>query len=140
MRRRDFIKAMAGAAVAWPAGARAQQSAPTRRLGVLVPLRPAVWAPFFDELRQQGFVEGQNLVVDGRGFDAKYDQFSAIAGELVRASPDAILCGGDAAIRAAQAATTTIPIVAITDDMVGAGLVRSLAPRCEYHGHKHSGG
>ncbi len=47
--------------------------------------------------------------------------------ELVKAGPEAILCGGDAAIRAAQAATLNIPIVAITDDMVGAGLVRSLA-------------
>jgi len=45
----------------------------------------------------------------------------------VKAGPEAILCGGDAAIRAAQAATLNIPIVAITDDMVGAGLVRSLA-------------
>jgi putative ABC transport system substrate-binding protein len=52
---------------------------------------------------------------------------AAIAAELVKAAPEAILCGGDAAIRAAQAATSTIPIVAITDDMVGAGLVRSLA-------------
>ena len=100
MRRRDFIKALAGSVGAWPAAARAQQSAPTRRLGVLVPLPAVVWVPFFDELRRQGFVEGQNLAVDRRGFDAKYDQFSALAGQLVRANPDAILCGGNAAIRA----------------------------------------
>jgi putative tryptophan/tyrosine transport system substrate-binding protein len=86
-----------------------------------------VWVPFFDEVRQQGFIEGQNLAVDRRGFDARYDQFPALAAELVNAGPDAILCGGDAAIRAAQAASAKIPIVAITDDMVGAGLVRSLA-------------
>src|SRR5256885_10461933 len=47
--------------------------------------------------------------------------------ELVKANPDAIICAGDAAIQAAQAATTIIPIVASTDDMVGTGLVQSLA-------------
>jgi putative ABC transport system substrate-binding protein len=128
MRRRDFITGIVGSAAAWPITAQAQRpSGPIRRLGVLVPLSAAVWVPFFDELRRQGFTEGQNLTVDRRGFDARYDQFSSIAAEFVTASPDAILCGGDAAIRAVQAATTTIPIVAITDDMVGAGLVQSLA-------------
>jgi putative ABC transport system substrate-binding protein len=126
MRRREFITLLGGAA-AWPIRVRAQQSESLRRLGVLVPLPAMVWVPFFEELRRQGFIEGQNLAVDRRGFDVGYDQFSAIVAELVKASPDAILCGGDAAIRAVQAATTTIPIVAITDDMVGAGLVRSLA-------------
>src|SRR5256885_3977406 len=47
--------------------------------------------------------------------------------DLVKATPDAIICAGDAAIQAAQAATTIIPIVASTDDMVGTGLVQSLA-------------
>jgi len=94
---------------------------------VLVPLPASVFVPFFNELGQFGFVEGQNLAVDRRGFDARYDRFAAIAAELVKAAPEAVVCGGDAAIRAAQAATSIIPIVAITDDMVGAGLVRSLA-------------
>jgi putative tryptophan/tyrosine transport system substrate-binding protein len=126
LKRRDFIALLGGAAAAWPLAARAQGE-PVRRIGVLVPLAANVWVPFFDELRRQGLIEGQNLTVDRRGFDARYDQFSAVASELVSAGPDAILCGGDAAIRAVQAATTTIPIVALTDDMVGAGLVRSLA-------------
>src|SRR5262245_37381827 len=131
MKRRQFISFLAGAAAAssflWPLAARAQQRDRVRRIGVLVPLPAIVWVPFFEELARQGFVEGQNLAVDRRGFDASYDRFATIAAELVSASPDAILCGGDAAIRAAQAATTTIPVVALTDDMVGAGLVRSLA-------------
>jgi ABC-type uncharacterized transport system substrate-binding protein len=71
--------------------------------------------------------QGQNLAIDGRGFVASYEKFPTIAAELVKAKVDAIICAGDAAIRAAQAATTTIPIIAGTDDMVGAGLVRSLA-------------
>jgi putative ABC transport system substrate-binding protein len=125
MRRREFVLALGGAA-AWPFAAHAQQGA-MRRIGVLVPLPPVAFAPFFKELGRQGFIEGQNLTVDRRGFDAQYDQFSAIAADLVRAGPDAILCGGDAAIRAAQAATSSIAVVAITDDMFGAGLVRSLA-------------
>jgi putative ABC transport system substrate-binding protein len=131
MKRREFILAFGGAAAApsllWPRTVRAQQADRVRRIGVLVPLPAIVWVPFFEELARQGFIEGQNLAVDRRGFDASYDRFSTIAAEVVRASPDAILCGGDAAIRAAQAATTTIPIVALTDDMVGAGLARSLA-------------
>jgi putative ABC transport system substrate-binding protein len=125
--RREFITLLGGAAATWPHGARAQQSEPARRIGVLIPLPAIVFDPFFVELRQHGFIEGQNLSVDRRGFDAPYDRFAVIAAEIVKAAPDAILCGGDAAIRAAQAATSTIPIVAITDDMVGAGIVRSLA-------------
>jgi putative tryptophan/tyrosine transport system substrate-binding protein len=127
MKRRAFITLLGGAAAAWPVVARAQQGDRIRRIGVLVPLPATVFAPFFSELRQHGLIEGQNLAVDRRGFDAQYNQFPAIAAELVKTSPEAILCGGDAAIRAAQVATSNIPIVAITDDMVGAGLVRSLA-------------
>jgi putative ABC transport system substrate-binding protein len=81
----------------------------------------------FDGLRQLGFVEGQNLLVDGRGYTTQYDLLPQLAAELVKAKVDAIVCAGDASIRAAQTATTTIPIIGGTDDMVGSGLVRSLA-------------
>ena len=130
MRRREFISLLGAVAASLPPrprAAQAQQGERMRRIGVLVPLPAVIWTPFFEELARQGFTEGQNLAVDRRGFDASYDRFSAIVAQLVSANPDAIMCGGDAAIRAAQAATSTIPIVAITDDMVGAGLVRSLA-------------
>jgi putative ABC transport system substrate-binding protein len=123
--RREFMTLIGGAA-AWPFAARAQPER-TRRIGVLAPLPATVFAPFFSELRLLGFTEGQNLAVDRRGFDARYDQLSAIGAEIMKAGPEAVLCGGDAAIRVAQTATSNIPIVAITDDMVGAGLVRSLA-------------
>jgi len=97
------------------------------RVAVLVPIPASTFTAFFDELRRHGFVEGQNLTVDRRGFDGRYEQFPELVAEMVKAGPDAILCGGDAAIRAAQAATTTIPIVGGTDDMVGSGLARSLS-------------
>src|SRR5262249_49095392 len=83
--------------------------------------------PFYDELRRLGFVEGQNLIVDSRGYAVRTEQFPAVAAELVKAQVDAILAGGAAAARAAQAATSTIPILSLTDDMVGQGLVASLA-------------
>jgi putative ABC transport system substrate-binding protein len=127
VRRREFITLLGGAAAAWPLAARAQQAGRVKRLAVLAPLPAIVWGPFFDELRQHGFIEGVNLAIDRRGFDAQYDQLRATVADLMNARPDAILCGGDAAIRAVQAATINIPIVALTDDMVGAGLVASLA-------------
>ena len=127
MRRREFI-ALVGGAVAWPLGVRAQQPAvPFHRLAVLLPLPEEAMRPFFDELRQLGFGEGHNLVIDRRGFEVHYELFAALAVQMAKAGPGAFICAGDAAIRAAQAATTTIPIVAATDDMVGSGLVRSLA-------------
>jgi hypothetical protein len=69
----------------------------------------------------------QNLVVAGRGWAFRIEQFPEMAAELVKAKVDVIVCAGDAALRAAQQATMTIPIIGITDDMVGSGLVHSLA-------------
>jgi ABC-type uncharacterized transport system substrate-binding protein len=80
-----------------------------------------------DELRRLGFAEGQNLVVDWKGYGLSAEQFEQHAAELVNAGVDVIVAGGDAAVRAAQPATTSIPILALTDDMVGQGFVRSLA-------------
>jgi putative ABC transport system substrate-binding protein len=129
MRRRDFVSLLCSAAVASPLGLRAQEPGRTYRLGSLQvnPRNTPHLLAFFDELRRLGFVEGQNLSVDGRGFEVRIEQFPKTAAEMVSAKVDLILCAGDAATRAAQAATTAIPILAITDDMVGSGLVRALA-------------
>jgi putative ABC transport system substrate-binding protein len=78
-------------------------------------------------LRKFGFIEGQNLVVDQRGFGARTDQFSSLAGELVGGAVDAIVCAGPIAARAALEVTRTVPIVANVNDFLGAGLVNSLA-------------
>jgi putative ABC transport system substrate-binding protein len=80
-----------------------------------------------DGLRRSGFIEGQNLSVDWNGYGLRAEQFDEHAAELVRARVDVILAGGDAAVRAAQRATTEIPILALTDDMLGQGFVQSLA-------------
>ena len=128
--RRQFITLIAGGAGALlPELASAQEAGRTYRIGVITrSSRTAVnYVAFFDELRRLGFVEGRNLAVDARGFAARSEQFPELAAALVDSGVDALICGGDAAIRAAQQATQTIPIVGITDDMVGAGLVRSLA-------------
>jgi ABC-type uncharacterized transport system substrate-binding protein len=78
-------------------------------------------------LRRSGFVEGENLSIDRRGYGLRPDQFDEHAAELLRTGVDVILAGGDPAVRAAQRATNTIPILALTDDMLGQGFVRSLA-------------
>ena len=75
-----------------------------------------------DELARLGFVQGKNLVVDKRGLSLLPDRMAAVAYEL-----GLFLTRGPLATGAAQAASSTIPIVAISDDMVGEGLVRSLA-------------
>jgi putative tryptophan/tyrosine transport system substrate-binding protein len=108
--RRTFISLIGGATVAWPLAARGQQAGRTYRLGVLHNQGPQSpqFPPLYDELRRLGFVEGQNLIVDSRGYAVRTEQFPAVAAELVKAQVDAILAGGAAAARAAQAATRTI--------------------------------
>src|SRR5215470_3099967 len=109
---------MSGAALV-PAFSAQAQDTRRYRLGVLNAQgrsgSPAFVA-FFDELRQLGFIEGQNLIVDGRGYAARAEQFPALARELVKDKVDAIVCGGPAATRAAQQATQAIPILANVDD------------------------
>jgi putative ABC transport system substrate-binding protein len=129
LKRREFIALLGSAAAAWPLAARAQRAGRTYRLGILHNQGPQApqFPPFYDELRRLGFVEGQNLIVDSRGYAARTEQFPVVAEDLVKTQVEAIVAGGAAASRAAQAATRTIPILTLTDDMVGQGLVASLA-------------
>jgi putative tryptophan/tyrosine transport system substrate-binding protein len=127
--RRRFITLLGGAAAAWPFAGRAQQPGRTYRLGFFLPAArdaPAM-ITFFDELRIQGFIEGQNLAVVPGGFQAGNEQIDELVPALVKARPDAIIAGGDVIPRALQNATRTIPIVVITEDMVAAGFAASLA-------------
>ena len=129
MKRREFITLLGGAAAWWPVRARAQEPGRTYRLGALIPVpraAPAIVA-FLDELRVQGFAEGQNLSIVADGFDVHRDQIEENVAELVKAAPDAIISGGDPATSALQKATRTIPIVVITEDVVAAGFAVSLA-------------
>jgi len=127
MRRREFI-ALIGASVAWPFAALAQQAGRTYRLGCLLPPpRDNPNMPFFEELRRRGFIEGQNLTVEYRAYGLHADLISQYAAELVKARVDVIATSGEETVRAVQLATKTIPIVAIVGDMLGSGLVTSLA-------------
>jgi putative tryptophan/tyrosine transport system substrate-binding protein len=128
MRRRGFI-ALMGASVAWPFAAMAQQAGRTYRVGGLSsgPRNAAQFVAMFDELRRLGFILGQNLMADWRSYGPRVELIPEFTAELVKDHLDVILVNGDAAIRAAQQATTTIPILGITEDMVGQGLVDSLA-------------
>ena len=128
MRRREFI-ALVGASVAWPFAALAQEAGRTYRLGIVYPPprdNPANMF-VFNELRRHGFIEGQNLTVEYRAYAQHVDLVPQYAAELVKARVDVIATAGEEAVRAVQQATKTIPIVAIVGDMLGSGLVTSLA-------------
>jgi putative ABC transport system substrate-binding protein len=129
VRRRNFITILGGAALLLPHAAWAQDPGRIYRLGCLFssPRDASFLVALFDELRRLGFVEGQNLMVDPRGFGLRIEQDSEVAAELVKARVDVILLGGDVGIRIVQQATATIPILGVTEDMVGSGLVRSMA-------------
>jgi putative tryptophan/tyrosine transport system substrate-binding protein len=133
MRRREFI-ALMGASATWPFTALAQQAGRTYRLGMVSPL-PCEATPstspltlaFLDGLRHLNFVKDQNLTFACRDVGHNIDLSSQYAAELVKGAVDVIVVFGDVAARAAQQATKTIPIVVATDDMLGEGLVSSLA-------------
>ena len=133
MRRRDFIAAFAGAAVDSIA-ARAQQPKKVARIGFL--LTPSLESPetrtilnaFYQGLREHGYIDGQNVIVEVRAANSKIERFPALASELVGLNPDVIVASNSVAGRAVQQATTTIPIVIpVMGDPVGDGLVASLA-------------
>jgi putative ABC transport system substrate-binding protein len=130
MRRREFISTLGVGLAAWPLAARAQQSA-APVIGVLWPGASPPEPPRMESLRQAlrqlGFVEGQNISVELRYARGGLRQLPELAAELVRMKVDVLIAFGDLTPRIAQQATSTIPIVAISDDIVGAGLVTSLS-------------
>jgi putative ABC transport system substrate-binding protein len=130
MNRRAFIAALGGAA-AWPLTARGQQPIGGPRIGMLWPgLSAPPWPRMesFDQgLRESGFVQGQSVLIDLRYGPGDLQHLSELAAELVRLKPDVIVALGDLAPRAVQKTTETIPIVALSDDLVGAGLITSLS-------------
>jgi putative ABC transport system substrate-binding protein len=112
-----------------PIAAKAQQVGRTYRLGVLLP-HPRdvpINVAFVEQFRRHGFTEGQNLEIEWRAYGLHFDLISQYAAELAEARVDVIATGGEEAIHAAQQATKTIPIVALVDDLLGSGHVKSLA-------------
>ena len=131
MDRRAFMGALAGGLLAAPLAAEGQQQVgKLSRIGVLMNLySPDAHPPqaLRQRLRDLGYVEGQNLVIDWRYQLGGTDRLAALAVELVRLKPDVIVADVTVAIRAAIQATSTIPIVmAISADAVGSGLVTNL--------------
>jgi putative ABC transport system substrate-binding protein len=130
MRRREFISLVGSVVTGWPFAARAQR-ANIPKIGVLWPGAMPPTSPRMEAfrlaLRQFDYVEGQSVAIELRYAEKGVRQLPELAAELVRLKVDVITAFGDLAPKVAQQATDTIPIVAICDDIVGAGLVPSLA-------------
>ena len=128
MRRRDFITLVSSGAVAWPLGALAQQSSKIWRIGFLAHGHEKFYDALFEGLRELGYVEGRNLIVERRYAEGRAERFQEFAAEMVRLNVDLIVVVTTPAALAIKKATTTIPIVfpnAINP--VESGLVASLA-------------
>ena len=128
MHRRAVLPLLASNAL-WPWAAHGQEPGRIYRIGHLYnsPYDAPHHAALRGELGRQGFVEGRNITYDRQGYGLRREQYAAHVAELVKGKVDVIAASGDAGIRAAQQATSTIPILGVADDMVGAGLVASLA-------------
>src|SRR4051794_21370354 len=124
MRRREFLWGLLGASVSF--FARAAEGR-VYRLGMVVQSPRSRYDAFFNELRRNGFVEGDNLLTTHRGFETSTDRVDGVAVEVANMAPDAIFCAGDAASVAVQRTGTKVPVVVLTDDIIRTGLVASLA-------------
>ena len=136
MQRRDLL-GLLGAAVAWPAPACAQQGQKPRRLAFVHSGIPAdkltetagpSWVRrFYEELRRLGRAEGANLVVERFSANGRTDNYAALAADVVASAPDIIVSNQNLLTKAILAATSSIPVVAISGNPLAAGLVTSLA-------------
>jgi putative ABC transport system substrate-binding protein len=130
VQRRRFL-IVAGGILAAPLAAEAQQAAKVARIGYLSPnlgATPHLRDAFLQGLRDLGYVQGRNVVIEYRDAEGKLERFPGLAAELVALKVDVILAeGGTLGPRVAKQATTTIPIVFVAGDPVGSGLVASLA-------------
>jgi putative ABC transport system substrate-binding protein len=131
LKRREFIGLLGGAA-AWPFTAYAQRSAQPI-FGILLVFSREGGRTFTDPLRAYmqalGYVEGRNIAFDVRYADGKVDRLPTLAAELVAQRPAVIATFGDATGLAAKAATTAVPIVSMSEDLVGRSLLPTFVGR-----------
>jgi putative ABC transport system substrate-binding protein len=131
MKRRDFI-ALCGMAAAWPIAARTQQLGKIHRIGFLandptIPTQPAGQA-FVNGLREGGFIEGKNVIIERRFAEARLDRYDDLLAELIRLQVDVIVTSAENATKAAKRSNTNIPVVFLRiGDPVGQGIVTSLS-------------
>jgi putative tryptophan/tyrosine transport system substrate-binding protein len=116
IRRREFIFTLLGCAVAdWPLAARAQQAGKVWRIGFLSAVSresgARSYAALQQGMRELGYVEGKDFVIEWRSVEGKYERFPEIVGELARSKVDVIVTGVTAALPVLQRATSAIPIV-----------------------------
>ncbi len=129
MRRRDFI-ALGGSAALCASHAGAQQAGKVYRIGMFTSLNPVMrpaYVAFLDELRMQGFIEGQNLVVDQRPTAQSPAALANNVAEMARANVDVIFAGVQPALQAAAGTGIPIVVAAINFDPIAHGYVKSLA-------------
>ncbi|MGB8446690.1 MAG: ABC transporter substrate binding protein, partial [Pseudolabrys sp.] len=134
MRRREFITLLGAAAVVWPLGTHAQQPNKIPRLCFLtfdpgtLHSRTARFDPFFDGLRELGYIDGQTISIDYLSAEGLDERFPDLVSECLRRKADIIAVSTTPAAQAAKRGTRTVPIVmTAVGDPVGTGLVESVA-------------
>jgi putative tryptophan/tyrosine transport system substrate-binding protein len=135
MRRRDFIKVVAGSAIVWPLATLAQQTA-KHRIAVVHPsisiadmseTGNPIYAALFKELRRLGYIEGVNLVVARYSGEGREERFPELCQEVMRTKPDVIVATSSRLVLAFKAATDAVPVVASMADPVPFGIVTNIA-------------
>ena len=128
MRRRELITMLGGAAAFWPSAARAQGRLPVVGILRINPKEFEIFAdPFRRDMKQLGWEERRNIRFEFVWAGGRNEDVPALARELVARQADVIVAFGNLGLSAVQRATATIPIVGMTDDMVGEGLAASMA-------------
>src|SRR5215217_4535232 len=135
MRRREIVGLLAAAV--WPRLVRAQQPAKQHRMALVhsgLPVHELTEAvgpfwirQFFGEIRQLGYIEGRNLVVERYSAEGQHDRFAELAREVVASRPDLIITNYNELVASFKAATSSIPIIGIVAEPVRSGLVTNLA-------------